>query len=1290
MAMSPHDKSLVAVGYRSGVLCLVDVAQGTTRHRLAGHDQEVQCVAWKATIDASVQHPDRGDDEENATEVGFLGREVWLASSSRDKTIKVWKVPLNETEEAALDQVLRLPTGKQGMSFTQTKQLWLPVAWSLDDSCKASDIQCLWSGSFDGSLLRWEFNCANMECDGRKGKRRQCKPLVVKGGHSRMLFSIVMVPSRGPPHPEDDPVSMLTVSLDRELRLWKETPSAKSSVAAVCLQKIAGLGGHAYSVSFNATSKVIAAGIGDQTIRLWNLGTETEPVSTDYQCELLWKGLQSKVTCVRWHPFQHSLLAYGMEDGRFGVYDTQTNKYKHFRTCHDHEVQQLQWIVLQPKKRAVNGENSFLESIKQLEAAQAQGQMLEDALVDQEGLAGKNRDADARVVLWSCDAGGHLLESHADALDQKSREVFSDCVIFEWEGQHEFLATGRSNGIVEVMSRDESTCDSTKAIYRFHEHLDSVTCLAWSRGVKTRMLASGGQDGKIFVYSCGAELAAEFNEAVSPSSTEAATEGVVFGCIVHSNKITALKWCLDVSQSFLASSSADGTVQVWNSVSWQRVACFNHHIGRVLSLEWISTYTLVTGGEDQTLRLWDYRKQQKDPSPKTKKHGKVKQPQEIVAAPISENHADAETQKGEVIADDALQNSSTDTCNAKPCAKTTKKNVTIFHPKGKLTPAEIASACSNMAGAIQDTSNNMDGLATVKPVDCFLAHNDRASVRSFLAGEVKRYWDEREWESVANTLLLQGNVIEALRIVAKEGALSPTWLSYAPMAGMDVWREMTNLYAHQLEAQGDMTTAGLLPTDVSGEAALALLSIGSVEANTKAIHTLIDIGDMVSVGAAVGILLGTVETQEKLICQLGANLEKDSSELSFPASFFVSIAAHALSMGHFDVAERAGQLLQSRLVVSSSPVVHRLTWCLLGIIRTIDEHQLGCVELAKFSDGVVNNQLESQLQSDAPASVREFFEFLVGFHNDEGGGIGDGLYTRLVAGMHEGQPSIEQLVGRAYQFWFQILNICKRSGYWFNTDIQEAQDKLVEANCFSEIENAVATKGTHTAASFLVQIAQRLLRFVIDVMSTSFVGALEHLREAFLLLAQSSVIDTPSPVAEEPSKSRSIDLPQSVMTLLRPISFASLKKLPQCGELAYEKLDTIVLWSSVLLSQCGIVLGISVAIAENSSGSQSHEVLLEPVLKLLRASFVDDAETTPLNLGLRDAGNQSQIQTLLNAVLAAVHHLPDKPAELLEHIDGSAEQNEEKQQSRKQTLINDANDLKSRLTWCEDGIKQEF
>ncbi|KAL4109534.1 hypothetical protein PRIC1_001233 [Phytophthora ramorum] len=165
IAISPHDKALVAVGYRSGVLCLVDAAQGTVRHRLDGHDQEVQCVTWKPPVEASHSSI---EDETSSKDPGGAGREVWLASSSRDKTIKVWKIALNAAEEPALEQVLRLPTGKQGMSFTQTKQLWLPVTWSTNSP---PGKHCLWSGSFDGSLFRWEWNATKAEDQAKKAPR---------------------------------------------------------------------------------------------------------------------------------------------------------------------------------------------------------------------------------------------------------------------------------------------------------------------------------------------------------------------------------------------------------------------------------------------------------------------------------------------------------------------------------------------------------------------------------------------------------------------------------------------------------------------------------------------------------------------------------------------------------------------------------------------------------------------------------------------------------------------------------------------------------------------------------------------------------------------------------------------------------------------------------------------------------------------------------------------------------------------------------------------------------------
>ncbi|KAH7477215.1 Gem-associated protein 5 [Phytophthora ramorum] len=725
IAISPHDKALVAVGYRSGVLCLVDAAQGTVRHRLDGHDQEVQCVAWKPPVEASHSSI---EDETSSKDPGGAGREVWLASSSRDKTIKVWKIALNAAEEPALEQ----------------------------------------------------------------------------------------------------------------------------------------------------------------------------------------SGL---------------------------------------------------------------------------------------------------------------------------------------------------LAVGLSNGVVKVLNWGDNNIEAN----RFHEHAESITCLTWSKGPNTGLLASGGQDGKIFVYSCAKSTAMDADDNFTPTRQRLHLLG---GMEAHSNNVTGLRWCTDVSSGLLASSSADGSVQVWNAASLERVAYFKHHVGRALSLDWVSPYTLVTGGEDQTLRLWDYREQQKDPQTKQKK------------------------------------------------------------------------ALKSSAGA-----------------------------------------------------------------------------SY---------------------------------TD-------------------------------------------------------GADFDNSNEEFSFPASFFISIAGRALANLRFDVAETAGQLLQSRLVATSPSAPYRLMWCLLKILKAIYEHQPSDCELDEANSEA--KAFDSLLQSDAPCGVRELFEFLTRPSGDKGENGVDGLNDSVLSGyataIHaEEQLSKERVAHRGTHFWCQILSAYQECGYWFDAEgqvrIQEVQNLLVGSNCFVDVEKAVAASangGQDSTITPLLQAAQRLLRFGIDVLSSSFIGALEHMREACLLLAQSDVrrsvevTNLPSSGSEEGVG----DFQLNLMLLLCPLGFASPKELPQCGELADEPLDTLVLWSSVLLSQCRIVLAAFVKNVSVPENVQLVESLIGSLLRLLRTQFLDEETTKPLSLGLMDHANQSQLQTLLNDILVSAHQLPDILSVVQESCaDAVADQDKENKEplSLKQTLIDDVNDLRSRLTWSADGVKE--
>lgn len=776
METAPHDKALVAVGYRSGVLCLVDVLQQRIRHRLAGHNQEVQGLAWRL---ASV--PSDG---------------VLLASSSRDRTIKVWRVQptatATEQEQAlpCLEKTLTLPKAKQASSYSQAKRLWLPIAWSAASSTAAESdkkLLRLWSGSFDGNLFAWEWADAVRAVS--PANLSPCKPVVVKNGHNRLLFNIVSL----------SPATLMTISMDREVRVWTE---GAISAALVCRDKLAGLGGHVYAVAYSASRAVVAAGVGDQTIRLWSVASE----KSRHEVELLWKGLQSKVTCVAWSPFQSSLLAFGTEDGQLGVVDVETRKSVRFKSAHATQVQTLQWRakpLSPPTTRGRTSErSSFAQAMAALEAAQAEGQSLDDALQDHEtAAAGSARrgagENDVQVVLWSQDTAKRVLESNADRPDALSNEVklATTCVCFAWDARGVRLAVGRDNGVVEVLSASSSAGADLDPTQSFHEHEQAVVSVAWaSSAAASDLLATGARDGRIVVFTIGGEEGAAGDGCGSLFALERGVVGVFVG---HSGAITSLRWAtaresasgdsskdnVRLYQRVLGSSSLDGTVQVWRIDSQERVACFREHVGRVLTVDWVSEFELASGGEDQTIRIWDYREYSPEAAPPP-------------ATRDAQAHASI---KAAPVGDDEKSVSST----AKKASKPKKKTVSgVFRADTKAVSLEESlrqchERLSHRSGP-QHSHSEGEG-----------SHPTALSPSRFFVPEEHAFASMKDWEHLAQVYLLQGKIGDALRLVASEGVLDASWLALAPMAGLDVWRELTTVYAHQLEARGDWKSAGM-------------------------------------------------------------------------------------------------------------------------------------------------------------------------------------------------------------------------------------------------------------------------------------------------------------------------------------------------------------------------------------------------------------------------------------------------------------------------------------------------
>ncbi|BBN03720.1 WD repeat-containing protein 1 (actin-interacting protein 1) [Marchantia polymorpha subsp. ruderalis] len=145
--------------------------------------------------------------------------------------------------------------------------------------------------------------------------------------------------------------------------------------------------------------------------------------------------------------------------------------------------------------------------------------------------------------------------------------------------------------------------------------------------------AVGGEDGKVYIYSVQGDTLSEENVLekhrvpvttvrFSPDGTMVASgdqsrEAVVWSresgdwqvkvknMLYHTSRITAIAWSPDSLQ--VATGSVDTSVYVYDvtQVASTRKVIKGAHLGGVSALAFVDAQTLVTGGDDACLRLWD-------------------------------------------------------------------------------------------------------------------------------------------------------------------------------------------------------------------------------------------------------------------------------------------------------------------------------------------------------------------------------------------------------------------------------------------------------------------------------------------------------------------------------------------------------------------------------------------------------------------------------------------------------------------------------------------------------------
>lgn len=511
LACSSDFPQLVAIGFRSGRVIVFDFTSNSVFCDLKGHTEEVHAVKWHKNL---------------------------LATSSRDKTIRVWKLPSGD-----LVKEMRIPSATKKISGHQKDRLWLTCQW-----VKSADKHTLRlvSGSYMGQMYLWEWKKANVNL-------KVNNPVLFQNGHTRPIFNILA----------DSDHILFTISMDRKMIVW-DLESRRM------LSSIDGLGGYVYRVrSCPIETGTFAAGIGDNTIRVWKSDFSSN--------ETVWKGIKSRVSCIAWCPTQIGLLAYGCEDGQIGVYDGSSKVTIQFGSNH----RGFPVVAL-----------GFRQNEDQHEDA---SESLAKCISNQVMTLGSTAAPQTTRTLWSLSSNGVLLESDVDHPERTAVNITrrleplltgrASISSFALSDSH--LALGQTDGSVSMLSVDPLECMQSKLV-----HSKATSCITWR---DASLFASASIDGTIVVHSNTLDTICRFEH------TQAS---------VHD-----LAW----SNDLLATASSDGTAQVWNISTKTGIANYRNHQAPVSTVCWTDKPNhLITGGEDQAMRLWDYTGQGETTPPQRK------------------------------------------------------------------------------------------------------------------------------------------------------------------------------------------------------------------------------------------------------------------------------------------------------------------------------------------------------------------------------------------------------------------------------------------------------------------------------------------------------------------------------------------------------------------------------------------------------------------------------------------------------------------------------------------------
>ncbi|KAM5299988.1 gem-associated protein 5 isoform 2-T2 [Ctenodactylus gundi] len=815
LTCSPHHEDLVAIGYKDGIVVIVDISRkGEVVQRLRGHDDEIHSIAWcplPGEDCLSINQEENSEPEipnGKATAQTLETKGCYLATGSKDQTIRIWSCSKGRGVVT-----LKIPFLKRrgvGVDPTVKERLWLTLCWPSNQPTQ------LVSSCFGGELLLWDLT---------QSWRRKYTLFSTSEGqnHSRIVFNLC------PLQTEDDKQLLISTSMDRYVKCW-------DMATLECCWTLPSLGGFAYSLAFSPVDTgCLAIGVGDGMIRVWN----TLSLKNNYDVKNFWQGIKSKVTALCWHPKKEGCLAFGTEDGKVGLYDTYSNKPPQISsTYHKKTVYTLAWgPPVPPISLGGEGDRPSLT----LYSCGGEGIVLQHNPWKFDGEA-----FDINKLIKDTNAIKYKLPVHTE---------------ISWKADGKFLALGNEDGSIEIFQ-----VPNLKLICTIQQHHKLLNAIAWhhehgSQPELSCLIASGSNNAVIYVHNLKTVLESNPESPVTITEPYRTLSG-------HTAKVTCLAWSPH-HDGRLVSASYDGTAQVWDILQEEPLCNFRGHRGRLFCVAWspldpdciysgandFCVYKWLTSMQEHTrppqgkksIELEKKRLSQPKPKPKKKKKPTLRA---AVTQESFEGNGDESAKENILPAENGVSDQEGEEdapepdapCDLAPVvsgepvtctlsfSSYEKSKVTVNNNKGTLlrkeppkekpeallkrrkarsmlplstsldhrSKEELHHDCLVLATAKHSKEPNEDLSADLEERFHLGLFTDRATLYRMIETEGKSHLENGHPELFHQLMLWKGDLKGVLQMAAERGELTDSLVAMAPVAGYHVWLWAVEAFAKQL------------------------------------------------------------------------------------------------------------------------------------------------------------------------------------------------------------------------------------------------------------------------------------------------------------------------------------------------------------------------------------------------------------------------------------------------------------------------------------------------------------